>query len=205
MSTMLTQDQIDAALAAGTPTLHEALGQRFALDHGIKPIYPGARVVGRALTVQLKPADNLDLHKAIYEAEQGDVLVATANGYMESGIWGEVTTVAAQSVGIAGFVLDGAVRDSREISELQFPVFARGLSIKGSGKNGGGSIGVPIICGGLLVNTGDIVVADADGIVIIPNNLFEEGLAKGKARDEKEAQVMQKIREGQRAMDLLGF
>lgn len=201
----ITQAQIAAALEAGTPTLYEALGQRFALDHAIKPIYPSARVVGRALTVQLAPADNLDLHRAIYNAQEGDVIVADANGYLESGIWGEVTTVAAQSVGLAGLVLDGAVRDTREIAQLDFPVFARGVSIKGSGKNGGGSIGSSIICGGVRVQTGDIVVADADGIVCIPPELFQEGLDKGRARDEKEADVMSQLKQGKRTLDLLGF
>ncbi|MCE9681680.1 4-carboxy-4-hydroxy-2-oxoadipate aldolase/oxaloacetate decarboxylase [Halomonas alkalisoli] len=201
----LTQAYIDAALEAGTPTLHEVLGQQYALDHSIKPIYADACMVGRALTVKLAPADNLDLHRAIYEAQQGDVIVADASGYLESGIWGEVTSVASQARGIAGLVVDGAVRDTREIARMGFPVFSRGVSIKGSGKNGGGSIGEPVVCGGVQVRTGDIVVADADGVVCIPPEEFEGALEKSRARLDKESDVMAQLKQGKRTLDLLGF
>ncbi|MBZ0331004.1 4-carboxy-4-hydroxy-2-oxoadipate aldolase/oxaloacetate decarboxylase [Halomonas sp. ANAO-440] len=201
----LTQTNIDAALEAGTPTLHEVLGQQYAMDHAIKPIYAGASIVGRALTVKLEPSDNLDLHRAIYEAQQGDVIVANANGYLESGIWGEVTSVASQVRGIAGLVVDGAVRDTREIARMGFPVFSRGVSIKGSGKNGGGNIGMPIVCGGVQVQTGDIVVADADGVVCIPPEVFEQALEKSRARLDKESEVMAQLKQGKRTLDLLGF
>lgn len=204
-SLQLSQAHIDAALEAGTPTLHEVMGQKYALEHAIKPIYAGACIVGRALTVNLAPADNLDLHRAIYEAQEGDVIVADANGYLESGIWGEVTSVASQVRGIAGFVVDGAVRDTREIARIGFPVFSRGVSIKGSGKNGGGSIGEPIVCGGVLVRTGDIVVADADGVVCIPPEVFEEALEKSRGRLDKESEVMAQLKQGKRTLDLLGF
>lgn len=201
----LTQAHLDAALEAGTPTLHEVLGQQYALDHSIKPIYAGACMVGRALTVKLTPADNLDLHRAIYEAQQGDVIVADASGYLESGIWGEVTSVASQVRGIAGLVVDGAVRDTQEIARMGFPVFSRGVSIKGSSKNGGGSIGEAVVCGGVQVRTGDIVVADADGVVCIPAEAFEEALKKSRARLDKESDVMAQLKQGKRTLDLLGF
>ena len=196
---------MDAALEAGTATLHEVSGQQYAMDHGIKPIYPSARVVGRALTVTLPTADNLDLHRAIYQAQPGDVIVADANGYLESGIWGEITSVASQLRGIAGVVITGAVRDTHQIALLDFPVFSRGISIKGSSKNGGGNIGEPIICGGIQVTTGDIVVADADGVVCIPADLFQQTLDKSRARLDKESNVIAQLKQGKRTLDLLGL
>lgn len=199
----LSNAHIQSAIEAGTATLHEVLGQQYAMDHAINPIYTSACSVGRALTVALPTADNLDLHQAIYEAGPGDVIVADAGGYLESGVWGELTSVAAKLRGIAGLVIDGAVRDTRQIANIDFPVFARGISIKGSSKNGGGRIGEPIKCGGIQVTTGDVIVADADGVVCIPAELFEQALRASRGRLDKESNVIEQLHRGKRTLELL--
>jgi 4-hydroxy-4-methyl-2-oxoglutarate aldolase len=193
------EDVADSAL------LHEALGRRGALSHEIKSIYPGARVLGQALTVRCAAGDNLMLHVAISIAKPGDVLVATMDGFTEGGAWGEIASLAAQLRGIRGVVLDGAARDVDATARLGFPVFARGVSIKGTTKRQRGSLNTPITIGGVQVCHGDIVVGDVDGVVIVPLAEVGETVAKAKALREKEHVIMQKLREGASTLDLLGL
>ena len=130
-----TASRFDRLRALGAATVYEAQGAKGALDSGIKPLDPRSRLVGPALTVDTRPADNLMLHYALLKARPGDVLVVDAKGFLEAGPWGDVLTTAAIKAGIAGLVIHGAVRDASAIVEMGFPVFCRGLSIKGTGKN----------------------------------------------------------------------
>jgi 4-hydroxy-4-methyl-2-oxoglutarate aldolase len=185
--------------------LHEALGKRGALAHDVKAAWPGAKILGRALTVRSLPGDNLMLHIAVSIAQPGDVLVVTCDGFLEAGIWGEIITVAAQVRGIRGVVTDGAVRDTEPIARLGFPVFSRGLSIKGTTKRQKGELNKPITIAGVLVHPGDFVVADTDGVVIVPAGEVDAAVAKAHEIRRREEGIMAKLKQGDLTLDLLGF
>jgi Demethylmenaquinone methyltransferase len=205
MSSRLTPEQIETLTQLGVATLHEAQGQKGALDAGIKPLDPSLKLAGRALTVDCRPGDNLMIHHAVSIAEPGDVLVVDAKGYLEAGPWGDILTFAAQMRGIAGLIIDGAVRDAEAIIRMRFPVFARGLSIKGTTKNQPGRVNAPIVCGGVPVNPGDIVVGDRDGVVVIAANELDDVVRKARERERKEEAMRHAIQEGATTVDLLGL
>ncbi|MBP7402550.1 MAG: 4-carboxy-4-hydroxy-2-oxoadipate aldolase/oxaloacetate decarboxylase [Clostridia bacterium] len=186
-------------------TLHESMGKRGALDNDIRPAWFGTRICGSALTVHCRPGDNLMLHKAVSIAQPGDVLVVSADGFTEGGMWGEIITVAAMQKGIRGIVTDGGIRDTMPIHALGFPMYSRGISMKGTTKVTGGTINQPIVIGGVRVCPGDIVVGDNDGVVIVPLEEAETVLAASIAREMNEAVVMDRIRNGESTMDILGF
>lgn len=175
------------------------------MQHEVKPIYPGAKVIGRALTIRGCPGDNLMLHQAISQARPGDVLVATVDGYLEAGIWGEIATVAAQVRGIRGLVTDGAVRDSEQIARLGFPVFSRGLSIKGTTKRQKGALNLPIAIAGVTVHPGDIIVGDGDGVVVVPAAEVDMAVAKADEIRKREEGIMARLKQGELTLDLLGM
>ena len=189
----------------GAATIYEAQGAKGALDSGIKPIAPGMRLAGPALTVDTRPADNLMLHYAMLKARPGDVLVVDAKGFLEAGVWGDVFTEQAQRIGLAGLVIHGAVRDAAAMTEAGFPVFSRGLSIKGTGKHQPGRLNVTVTIGDVAIDPGDIIVGDQDGVVVVKRHEVEAVLQKSRQREEKEAQFRQQIRDGATTVDLLGL
>jgi 4-hydroxy-4-methyl-2-oxoglutarate aldolase len=195
----------DALRALGAATVYEAQGAKGALDSGLKPLDPASRLVGPALTVDTRPADNLMLHYALLKARPGDVLVVDAKGFVEAGPWGDVLTAAALKAGIAGLVINGAVRDASAIVEMGFPVFCRGLSIKGTGKVHRGQVNVPVCIGEVLIRPGDIVVGDRDGLVIVAPDEAETVLASAHAREAKEADFRAAIAQGASTAELLGL
>ncbi len=186
-----------------TATLFEAAGQTGAVDPRIRPAWPGARLCGRAFTVSCPPGDNLMLHHAVAAAGPGDVLVASVNNFMHAGAWGEVLTVAAQARGVAGLAIDGAIRDTSAIARRGFPVFSRGVSIASCTKQRPGSINQPIVFGGILVRPGDILVADADGIVVIDQEKASQVLAAADRRRMREAAIMAQLTGGKTTLELL--
>lgn len=202
---MATTEQINQLRDLGAATVYEAQGAKGALDHGIKPIDPSVKLAGPAYTVDCRPADNLMLHYAVQKARPGDVLVVDAKAFMEAGPWGDVLTIQAMKVGIAGLVINGCVRDASLIIELGFPVFCRGLSIKGTGKNQPGKVGVPVLIGDVQINPGDIVVGDRDGIVVVPQAEVDSAIATSLAREAKEEQQRKAIQEGTSTIDLLNL
>jgi 4-hydroxy-4-methyl-2-oxoglutarate aldolase len=199
------QDVLTRLGELGAATVYEANGQTGAFDAGLKPLDPTRTLVGRAVTLDLPPADNWYVHVAMLEAGPGDVLVVDAKGYLEAGPWGDVLTCLAQQRGLAGLVIDGAVRDSRDIIAAGFPVFARGLSIKGTTKAVPGRINVPVRVGGVTVEPGDIVVGDADGLVRVPAHQLHDALAASEARAAKESGFRDRIRVGANTLELLGL
>jgi 4-hydroxy-4-methyl-2-oxoglutarate aldolase len=186
-------------------TVHEASGGIGALSANIKPISHEMVVCGPAITVNLRPGDNLMLHKAIYVAGPGDVIVADAKGFTEAGAWGEIMAVAAQVRGIAGLVFNGAVRDSQAMTELGFPVFSRALCIKGTEKVSLGSINQPLILDNVTIYPGDLILGDRDGVVVVKREDAAEILQKSKAREEKEEGLKQRLKRGESTLDILGF
>lgn len=196
---------VEALGKVQTATLHESMGKRGAFPHYIRPVWPECTLCGVAFTVKSRPGDNLMLHKAVALARPGDVLVVDNEGFVEAGLWGEIVTIAAMQKGIVGLVTNGAVRDTRQIRDLGFPVFCAGISIKGTTKAVPGKINNPISFEGVIVNPGDIVIGDNDGLVAIPCGEAEQVLRAARTRETTEAEVIKKIKEGHSTMELLGF
>lgn len=201
------QSLVDAINGIGTATIHEAGGQIGALPSYIKPVSDNWYVCGVATTVLSPPKDNLWLHRGIYQAQAGDVLIVDTGKFHEAGYWGEIMTHAAQQVGIAGLVIDGCVRDGSILEELGMPVFSAGLCIRGTTKNKDayGAINVPIRIGEIWVFPGDLVIGDRDGVVVVPQSRIEEITEKSKAREDKESITISKLKAGERTVDMYGF
>ncbi len=194
------------ALALGSATLHEAFGRKGHLPAGLRPVSPDTRLAGPAFTVRCAPGDNLWIHRAVYAASPGDVLVvATGDTAALWGYWGEILAVAAISVGLGGLVLQGGSRDHDALTSLDFPVFSLGPCIKGTVKEAAsrtGGLDTPVVLGETTVHPGDLVVGDADGVVAIAAGELETVLTAGRARVDKEAQVLQLLRQGASTLDL---
>lgn len=204
-STRQAADDLAALRGLGSATVYEAQGAFGALDSGMKPLDPQSRLAAPAFTVDMRPADNLMLHYALLKARPGDVLVVDAKAFAEAGLWGDVLTAMAQKVGIAGLVINGAVRDAQAIVDAGFPVWCRGLSIKGTAKNQPGRINVPVAIGDVVIHPGDIVVADRDGIAIVPAARVAAVLAAAIDRERKERSMRDAIAQGETTADLLNL
>jgi len=174
----------------------DAMGRFYIMDPGIKTVNkPDIHMVGTALTVRVRPGDNLMIHKAVDMAKKGDVLVIDAAG-SKSGVWGELLSLWGIYRGINGIVIDGGVRDKKFLWEKGFPVFARHTWPSGGDKDGPGEINYPISCGNIAVNPGDIIVGDADGVVVIPQDIHEQVLKKVQKVMEKEKRLAEEIKNG---------
>lgn len=201
-----SREIIESIAGHSTSTLHECMGKTGQMSYRIKPIDSDMRVCGPAVTVDCPVGDNLTLHKAIEVARKDDVLVVNAKGYTEAGgMWGEIMTIAAQVRGIAGIVIDGGVRDTKAIREMRFPAFTSSISPGGTVKETLGNINTSIVCGGVVVNPGDIVVGDADGVVVVPANAAGDVAMKAKKREESEAAIRERLRAGETTMKIYGF
>lgn len=206
MSPLPTLDpQIRAELLKlGTATLYEAGGRDLDIDPALQAAWPGATVCGPALTVRTGAADNLALHRAVAEPHPGCVLVVDGQ-QAACGYWGEILTVAAQQAGITGLVLDGGVRDIDQLHKLDFGTFSRHRSIRRTIKRDAGEIGGLISVGGRLVRAGDIVVGDADGLLVIPAEHLDETLAASRRRAADEVRYCGRIAAGEVTLDIYGF
>ncbi len=197
---------VAARLAAlGTATVGEAASQARLLLAPLRPIGHGMRVAGPARTVRCRPGDNLALHHVIAAASPGDVIVADYGGSCDSGPFGEIMALACQLRGIAGLVIDGAVRDSAEIAAMGFPVFARGLDIRGTTKRDRGEIDIALEIGGVRITPGDMIVADADAVIVLPAAAARAALAAAEARAAGEARMMERLRAGETTLQILGL
>jgi len=201
ISTELTRQlsEFDAA------TLYEAAGQQGMVDPAIRPTWPGAHVCGTAITLSCPPKDNLMMHHAVAVSEPGTVLVANAQRYQYAGAWGEVLTVAAQARGIAGLVIDGAVRDMEAIFERRFPAFSRGLAIGACKKEKIGTMNEPVDLGGVTVRSGDVVVGTADGVVVLAQASVEQVLRAAVARRNREREIFKQLAAGKTTIEILGL
>jgi 4-hydroxy-4-methyl-2-oxoglutarate aldolase len=201
----LTQKEIEQFKQLPTGNVCDANGKIGNMDAGIKPVDPKSKLVGPAITVVSSPADNLALHRAIYEAEPGSVLVINAHGYTNAGPFGDIMVTASQARGIAGVVIDGTCRDSNDIQESGFPMFSRGFNPGGTGKEDLGTIGGPIQCGGVTVRQGDLIVADRDGVVVIEQEKIHEVLKRALAIFDKEIKVREMLAQGKTTLEIYGF
>ncbi len=176
-----------------------------AMDHGVRPLANTMSVIGPAFTVSSPPGQNLAIHRAIARAQPGEVLVVAMSGDCRFGPFGEILALACQQRGIAGLVLDGTVRDGNDIEALGFPVFCRGLAPSGTRKEQPGELGGSIRCGGVSVDPGDIIVADRDGVVVIPSEAMADVREALQAIAVKEARVKAGIAAGKTTLELLNL
>ncbi len=186
----------------GVATVYEAAGRIGSVDPAIKPLGPGVRMLGPALTVQCFPKDNLMLHKALQVAQPGDIIIATTDGYPNAGYFGGLMATSALALKVGGLAIDGCVRDSAEILEMGFPIFSRGTCIRGTMKSNPGTINHPVVFGEVVVHPGDLVVGDDDGMVIIPQARIEDVLKASQKRVQNEIDKAAALRTGKTSMEL---
>jgi 4-hydroxy-4-methyl-2-oxoglutarate aldolase len=177
---------IEAFQGLGVATVYEAAGRIGSVHPAIKPLARGIRLLGPAVTVRCHPRDNLMLHKALQIAQEGDVLVATTDGYPDAGYWGGLMATSAMARKLGGLAIDGCVRDSEEIIQMGFPVFCRGTCVRGTSKGVLGTVNLPILFGEVPLEAGDLILGDDDGLVIIPQPDIEKVLAASRKRVEAE-------------------
>jgi len=201
----VSEGLVQSMKAIPTATIHEAYGCKGAVSHNIKPIRTGMKLCGTVIPVKTHPGDNLIVHKAIYAAQPGDVLLVDTSSFVEAGFWGGIMTEAALQIGIAGLVTDGAVRDTDEIAQMNFPIFSKGISIKGTTKTCLGSINHSIIFDGVMVQPGDVIVGDSDGVVIVARKDVSAVIEKAREREEKEEKILSQLRQGKTTLELYGF
>jgi 4-hydroxy-4-methyl-2-oxoglutarate aldolase len=195
-----------AALGAiPTANLGDALGRQSVMHSRIKGVYGGCRLAGPAYTAKNHPKDNLMSHYALAHASPGDVLVIDTGGFREAAGWGELMTLAAKVRGLGGVIIDGGVRDAAALAQMRFPVFAACRTPLGTVKAIPGSINQPVLCGELIVNAGDIVVGDDDGIVVVPAERAEAALKQARAIAAKEEALRQKVKRGESLYALFGL
>lgn len=189
----------------GVATVHEAQGRRGLMASYMRPIYPSAKAAGPAVTVLCQAGDNLMIHAAVEVCQPGDVLVVTTTSPSTDGMFGELIATSLRARGVAGLVIEAGCRDVAELTAMDFPVWSRAIHAQGTVKASPGSVNIPIVCAGQLVNPGDIVIGDLDGVCVIPRKRAHEVVAASQARLEKEARSREKLRAGELGLDLYGL
>ncbi|MHC5256562.1 4-carboxy-4-hydroxy-2-oxoadipate aldolase/oxaloacetate decarboxylase [Streptomyces sp. UC4497] len=196
---------VEALAAYGVATVHEAMGRTGLLGHHLRPNQQDTRIAGTAVTVLSWPGDNLMIHAAVEQCGEGDILVVTTTSPSTDGMFGELFATALQKRGVRGIVTNAGIRDTAELREMGFHAWSAAVSAQGTVKATGGSVNVPVVIGGETIRPGDVIVADDDGVVVVPRERAAEAAEKSRAREEKEVATRAAFLEGQLGLDRYGL
>lgn len=198
-------DDVAALSDYGSATIHEAMGRVGLMRPYMRPIYAGAKLCGPAVTVLLQPGDNWMMHVAAEQLHDGDVVVAACTTTSDAGFFGDLLATSFRARGGVGLVIDGGVRDIADLQKMDFPVFAAAIHARGTVKETLGSVNTPVTVANALVNPGDVVVGDADGVVVVPADRVAEVVEASRAREAKEATVRARLAAGELGLDVYGM
>ncbi|NEB74945.1 4-carboxy-4-hydroxy-2-oxoadipate aldolase/oxaloacetate decarboxylase [Streptomyces sp. SID14478] len=196
---------VEALAGHGVATVHEALGRTGLLGSHLRPNQRDTRVAGTAVTVLSWPGDNLMIHAAVEQCREGDILVVTTTSPSTDGMFGELFATALQRRGVRGVVTNAGIRDTAELRAMGFHAWSAAVSAQGTVKATGGSVNVPVVIGGEVIRPGDVIVADDDGVVVVPRERAGEAAERSRAREDKEAATREAFREGQLGLDRYGL